>query len=439
MQRSVGIDFGTTNSTIAVAGQDRNITTAKFRFGDQLTETFRSVLYFEQIRTGERKHLSALAGPKAILQYLRSEQKGRLIQSLKSYLASRLLTSTSVLGRPYLLEDLIAFLIRSLREEAETTLGKLAGTVVVGRPVRFLSAESKEDDDWAVTRLRRALLTAGFDNVVFEYEPVGAAYYYEMRLDHDELVLVADFGGGTSDFSLLRVGPSYRKSNDPRKIIGTEGVALAGDAFDARIVRHVVSPLLGRESYYRSMENLYQPPAWIYAKLERWHHLSFLKSKETMDILRSIRAQALEVQKIDSLIQLIQEDLGFYLHSAVQRTKLELSSGETTIFSFQVPGISISELVTRRHFENWIEEELHSIANCVDRLLTRVGVVAAEVDKVFLTGGSSFVPAVRKIFEARFGAHRLVVGGEFTSVAMGLALRSLDLTAPRRKREATPV
>jgi hypothetical chaperone protein len=439
MQRSVGIDFGTTNSTIAVTGQNRNIITAKFQFGDELTETFRSVLYFEQNRTGDRKHLSALAGPKAILQYLRSEQKGRLIQSLKSYLASRLLTSTTVLGRPYLLEDLIAFLIRSLREEAEATLGRLGGTVVVGRPVRFLSAESKEDDDWAVTRLRKALLTAGFDNVVFEYEPVGAAYYYEIRLDHDELVLVADFGGGTSDFSLLRVGPTYRKSKNQRKILGTEGVALAGDAFDARFIRHVVSPLLGRESYYESMESLYQPPAWIYAKLERWHHLSFLKSKETMDILRSIRARSLDAGKIDSLIQLIQEDLGFYLHSAVQRTKLELSSREATIFSFQVPGISISQLVTRRQFENWIEEELHSIANCVDRLLTRVGVTSAEVDKVFLTGGSSFVPAVRKIFEARFGAGRLVVGGEFTSVAMGLALRSLDLTAPRRKREATPV
>jgi hypothetical chaperone protein len=290
-----------------------------------------------------------------------------------------------------------------------------------------MSSESTADDDYAVLRLRQALSTAGFENVIFEYEPVGAAYYYEMRLDHDELVLVADFGGGTSDFSLLQVGPTFRKEKVARKILGSEGVALAGDAFDARIVRHVVSPLLGRESQYRSMGNLFQPPAWIFSKLERWHHLSFLKSKETMDILQSIRAQSLEKEKIDALILLVQEDLGFYLHSAVQRTKLELSTRETTIFSFQVAGISISQLVSRKHFEEWIQNELHAIANCVDKLLQKTAVAATDVSKVFLTGGSSFVPAVRRIFERRFGAERLEVGGEFTSVAMGLALRSLDL------------
>ncbi len=427
MAKGVGVDFGTTNSAIAMADQRRRITIAKFQLAGQQTETFRSVSYFEQVLEDEKRRIVALAGPKAITQYLAAEEKGRLIQSLKSYLASRLLTSTNVLGRPYLLEDLISFLIRSMREDAESSLGPLEGTVVVGRPVRFMSAESAGDDDYAVSRLRKALSNAGFQNVVFEYEPVGAAYYYEMRLDHDELVLVADFGGGTSDFSLLQVGPIFRKDKAARKILGSEGVALAGDAFDARIVRHVVSPLLGRESHYKSMGNLYQPPAWIFSKLERWHHLSFLKSKETMDVLQSIRAQSLEKEKLDALIQLIQEDLGFYLHSAVQRTKLDLSTRETAIFSFKVPGISISQVVTRRDFEEWIRPELESIADCVDRLLQRVSIAPREVNKVFLTGGSSLVPAVRKIFEGRFGAGRLEVGGEFTSVAMGLALRSLDI------------
>lgn len=422
----MGIDFGTTNSAVAVANQDASIDMARFRLNDQQTENFRSVLYFEQIRQGIRKSISGLAGPEAITRYLEAEQKGRLIQSMKSYLASRLLTSTNVLGRSYLFEELLSFLIRSLKEKSESTLGALGTRAVVGRPVRFSGAESKKDDEWAVARLRASFSKAGFDDVVFEYEPVGAAYYYEMRLDHDELILVADFGGGTSDFSLLQVGPSFRRTAGDREI-ATDGVALAGDAFDAKIVRHLVSPLLGQASSYRSLGKVLQVPAWIYIKLERWHHLSFLKSKETMDLLKSLRAQSTDREKMEALIHLVSEDLGFYLHSAVQRTKLELSAEQATTFSFQVPGISISSPVTRDEFEGWIKEELGAISHCVDGLLQRTGVDKKNVDKVFLTGGSSFVPAVRRIFAERFGGDRLIVGDEFTSVAKGLALRALDL------------
>ena len=426
-----GIDFGTTNSAIAVANSDASIEMARFPLNDQLTENFRSVLYFEQVREGLRKHVSALAGPEAIMRYLESEQKGRLIQSLKSYLASRLLTSTTVLGRPYLLEELLSFLIRSLKGKSELSMGALGTRAVVGRPVRFSGAESNKDDEWAVTRLRTAFSNAGFDDLIFEYEPIGAAYYYEMRLDHDELILVADFGGGTSDFSLLQVGPSFRRTSADRQIV-TDGVALAGDAFDAKLVRHLVSPLLGQGSSYKSIDKELQMPAWIYIKLERWHHLSFLKSKETMDLLKSLRVHSTEPDKIEALIHLVSEDLGFYLHSAVQRTKLELSSQEATTFSFQVPGISISSPVTRTEFENWIKEELDAISQCVDGLLEKTNVERENVDKVFLTGGSSFVPAVRKIFEERFGSERLIAGDEFTSVAKGLALRALDLDADIR-------
>ncbi|HEY7099603.1 MAG TPA: Hsp70 family protein [Terriglobales bacterium] len=426
MPKYVGVDFGTTNSAVAVSQKDAPVVTAHFRLNDVETENFRSVLYFEQIRESNRRNISALAGPKAIMQYLEAEQKGRLIQSLKSYLGSRLLTSTNVFGRPYLLEELLSFLARSLRQESETCLGRLGKSAVVGRPVRFAGTESEKDNEFAITRLRTALHNAGFEEVFFEYEPVGAAYFYETRLDHDELILVADFGGGTSDFSLLQVGPSFRRRRE-REILGTDGVALAGDAFDAKIVRHLVSPLLGQGSSYQSLDKTLVVPAWIYMKLERWHHLSLLKSKDTMDVLQSLVIQASEPDKIRSLINLVQEDLGFYLHAAVQRAKLELSSGQTTIFSFQVPGISISHLVTRKYFEEWIAEELSAIATCVDGLMKRVGVAPREVNKVFLTGGSSFVPAVRAIFDQRFGADRLVVGDEFTSVAKGLALRALDL------------
>src|SRR5205085_9339860 len=147
IQKCVGIDFGTTNSAIAVAASDGGIDMARFSLNDQQTENFRSVLYFEQIREGLRKNISALAGPEAITRYLEAEQKGRLIQSLKSYLASRLLTSTNVLGRPYLLEELLSFLIRSLKGKSEASLGALGTRAVVGRPVRFSGAESEKDDE----------------------------------------------------------------------------------------------------------------------------------------------------------------------------------------------------------------------------------------------------------------------------------------------------
>jgi len=354
MRKSVGIDFGTTNSAIAVAGADASLSMAKFHLNDQDTENFRSVLYFEQLREGTRRNISAHAGPSAIMRYLQAEQKGRLIQSLKSYLGSRLLTSTNVFGRPYLLEELISFLARSLRKESESSLGALGKTAVVGRPVRFSGAESAKDEEFGLSRLRAAMHSAGFEKVIFEYEPIGAAYHYETRLDHDELILVADFGGGTSDFSLLRVGPTFRRVRGSREILGTDGVPLAGDAFDAKLVRHLVSPLLGQGTSYKSLGKDLQMPAWIYIKLERWHHLSLLKSKETMQVLKSLRIQSQEPDKIEALIHLVEEDLGFYLHQAVQRAKLELSAGDATIFSFQVPGISISHLVTRKNFEQWI-------------------------------------------------------------------------------------
>ncbi len=234
--RSVGIDFGTTNSALAVADGD-SIQLACFGAG---LDTFRSVLFFE----GNKR---ALAGPAAIDRYLEEADDDhparRLIQSIKSLLASSVFTATQIGGRRYSAADLVTVIVRALRIEAEQHLGPLGSHVVVGRPVRFVAADTEHDETMALERLRESFRNAGFDKVMFEYEPVGAAYFYEKRLDHNELILIADFGGGTSDFSLMPVGPSRRKKK--RKILATEGIPLAGDAFDARIVRNVVSPLLG--------------------------------------------------------------------------------------------------------------------------------------------------------------------------------------------------
>ena len=294
--------------------------------------------------------------------------------------------------------------------------------------MRFVGAENADDDAFAEGRLREAFTHAGFEEVEFQMEPVGAAYHYESTLDHDELILIGDFGGGTSDFSLLRVGPGVRRrGRSASDLLGNSGVGLAGDAFDAKIVRKLVSPQLGLGTMEQALgKTLPAVPNWVYVKLEHWHHLSFLRTRAVVEMLHGAQLRAFEPEKIEALRTLIDEDLGYQLHRAVGRVKVDLSSSETAEFRFKDGTLDIRAHVARADFENWIAEELAAIENSVDGLLSASGVAASEVDRVFLTGGTSFVPAVRRIFESRFGVDRVVTGNEFTSVARGLALRAAE-------------
>jgi len=417
MRKGIGIDFGTTNSSVALARDGDTIESVRFRTSSGTTETYRSVLYFEP-------RVQGIGGPIAIERYLAADEKGRLIQSLKSFLASKLFTSTSVFGKQFSLEDLITIMLRDIRIQSENQIGPLDGPIVVGRPIRYSNADTEEDNEFALDRLTRSLAKAGIAPVIFEYEPVAAAFFYESTLDHDELIVIGDFGGGTSDFSVLRVGPTAVRERAHR-ILGTEGVALAGDAFDSQVVHNLISPKLGRGSEYRSLDKILPMPEWIYSDLSRWHYLSFLKSSETIEMLRGIRSQSLNPDKIEGLLHIVQNDLGFYLHQAVQSMKVELSSEPIGSFVFEDHVVRMNGRVKRSSFEKWIEPDLEKIRGCLERLLQSAGLDAGEVDRVFLTGGSSLVPAVRKIFEDRFDAQRIAGGSEFTSVAKGLALRAL--------------
>src|SRR5579863_9909490 len=432
-----GIDFGTTNSAVAMLQPGRDVQLARFFFRKEEIPSCRSVLYFEQSKTASGlRRVHGYSGPEAIERYLDAEEKGRLVQSLKSHLSSRSLTGTEIFGRRHRLEELVMRIVSDLRKRAEEQFGRPVRRVTVGRPVRFVGAESEEEDDFAVSRLRDAFMAAGFEDVEFELEPIAAALAYEATLDRDELILIGDFGGGTSDFSLLRVGPEARgRGRTANDLLGNAGVGLAGDAFDAKIVRHLVAPALGAGSQMRSLNKLLTVPGWVYSKLERWHYLSFLKARDTMEMLRGVQGHALEPLKIKALMHLIKEDLGFRLHRAVQAAKCNLSHQPAVIFKFEDGAVEIETPLERSVFESWIEEELERIETCVDSLLARSGAHREDVDAVFLTGGSSFVPAVRRIFETRFGAEKIRAGNEFTSVAHGLALT----TSKPRSRSKPPV
>ena len=420
----IGIDFGTTNSSIARVSAAGEVELVHFPAAGGEVEAYRSLLYLDLVAEQGRRRIKSRSGPAAIEEYLAAETKGRLIQSLKSFLSSRGLRGTEVFGRQMTLQDLIARILRDLREGAERQFGAPVERVVAGRPVRFVGAEKDADNAFAEERLRDAFHAAGYREVEFELEPVAAAQHYESTLDHDELILIGDFGGGTSDFSLLHVGPTTS-----RDLLGNSGIGIAGDAFDARIVRNLVSPALGRGSMALSGMGLEKVlpaiPNWVYAKLEHWHHLSFLRTSSTMNMLNGTLATALEPAKIEALIHLIKEDLGYELHRSVQRVKVALSAEHEATFRFSDGVVEIETAVTRREFEEWIAEELAQIEQCVDGLVSESGVAPGDVDRVFLTGGSSFVPAVRSIFERRFGADRIRAGNEFTSVARGLGWAAL--------------
>lgn len=410
---AVGLDFGTTNSAVAIAGDGAPARVLPLPTpGGGTAGTWRTVLCFEPAE--DRAPVRSSAGPHAIARYAESEGVARFLQSIKSHLASASFVDTSIFGRSFKLEQLIGVYLRALRAAAPIDLGNRA---VVGRPVRYWGADDDADDERAVSRMRTALALAGFDDVTFAYEPVAAAHAYATRLDHDELVLIADLGGGTSDFSVVAVGPGHGA-----EVWATTGVAIAGDAFDARVVDHVVAPPLGKGTRYRVELGGEAPvPSWIYNALRRWHTLSLLKSPQTTRLLERIADGALAREAIARLLHVVEDDLGLPLHDAVEASKLALTRGDRAAFAFARPGVRISDELARAAFDAWIEPDLDAIDAAVGDALTAAGVTAADIDRVFATGGSSLVPAVRARLAARFGADRIVGGEELTSVAAGLA------------------
>jgi hypothetical chaperone protein len=397
----LGIDFGTTNSAVAIANDAGEVSLVPLAGMSH----WRTVLFFESSGT-------LTAGSPAIARYLETGGEGRLIQSIKSHLASATFSRTTIFGRRWQLEDMIAAFLRQIRAAAPFDLGTRA---VVGRPVRYWGAETPEDDARALARMRDALGKAGFEDVVFEYEPVGAAASYAARLEREEQIVVADFGGGTTDFSVVRV-PSGT-------VLATGGIGVSGDAFDARMIDAIVAPALGRGSRYRDEMGGEAPvPAWIYGKLRRWHYLSFLKEESTLRLLDRVAQGALEPARIERLIRVVDEDLGLVLHRAVEGAKVRLSSRDDERVA--LGEIDLDLAVTRQGFEGWLAEDLATIERVLDDVLARAGVAAGDIDRVFATGGTSLVPAVRNRLAARFGADKLVGGEELTSVAWGLAARA---------------
>jgi len=272
----------------------------------------------------------------------------------------------------------------------------------------------------ALRRYETAFRRLGFEEIRYAYEPVGAAFFFARALKSDATVLVGDFGGGTSDFSIIRF---EREAGQIRaQPLGRSGVGVAGDAFDYRIIDNLVSPPLGKGSSYTSFGKVLPVPNRYYAAFARWDQLALMRASRDMREIRALERDAVEPDKIGRLVEVLDENLGYQLYRAVSNLKEALSSAQEAAFRFEAGSISIVRTVARADFEAWIAPELGQISQAVDAALVDAGLAAEAIDRVFLTGGSSLVPAVRAIFHQRFPAERIETGAELESIASGLAL-----------------
>lgn len=413
--RALGLDFGTTNSVAAIATGDQSelVTFA----GAQATgAVFRSALCFwhdEDAKGG----VAHEAGPWAIAEYLEYPQDSRFIQSFKSVAASAIFETASVFDKRYRFEELGERFLDRMVAHSGGVLDDRPERIVVGRPVEY--AGSRPDEVLARTRYDAMFRRFGID-LHYVYEPLGAAFSYASRLEEPATILVADFGGGTSDFSIVQV--AARGAARRCVPLGSAGVGIAGDRFDYRILDNLVLPMLGKGGSYRSFDKELEIPRSYFADFADWSRLALMRNRRTMEELARLQKTAVDPGAIGRMITVIEQELGYPLYDAVGQLKRRLSETESADFGFQGGGLNIAATVTRADFERWIAPDIARIETTVDRALAKAGVAPGAIDRVFLTGGSSLIPAIRAIFDRRFGRDRIATGGELTSIAHGLAL-----------------
>ena len=422
---AIGIDFGTTNSVVALARADGSVETRSFATQGGAVDAYRSALMFWREGRPPKTHIAHVSGPDALDMALGMTTEHRFLQSLKTHLSSRAFQETRLFGKLFHLEDLIGVFLSDL----SAGLDDVATTPLVsGRPVVF--AGERPDEELALGRLKASYAKAGMPAVDFAYEPLGAAYWYARDLKQPQTMLVADFGGGTSDFSVMRFEPggAGRLEAIP---LSHSGVGVAGDTFDYRIIEHAISPRLGKGTDYRSFEKLLPIPAHYHAAFAQWHRLSLMKSRETMAELKALIRDAVEPGKLEDLLTVIEYDLGYELYRAVSAAKIALSGNDQTTLSFRQMDVAIESVIRRSDFDRWIADDVGAIETALDKALSEANVASDAIEAVFMTGGTSHVPAVRALFDRRFGAARVHIGDAFRSVASGLALLALDRARAR--------
>ena len=404
-----GLDFGTSNSAIGVA-RDRTAALAPIEAGSTLMP---SAVFFDYEVKGR-----VLFGNEAIAAYV-GQTEGRLMRALKSILGGPLIDEeTSLGGRKVALREVVEIFVRHLKDRAEAFAGQEITAVVHGRPVRFV-----DDDDRADARAQQVLedvaRRVGFRDVAFVFEPIAAAHHYERTIQSEELALIADIGGGTSDFSVIRVGPRQRERADRgQDVLATAGVRVGGTDFDSALSLAAVMPLLGLGTELIE-RNLPMPNA-LYHELAAWPTINFAYTYKNERQLAELVSLACEPAKVERLLNIVRRRLGHRLAFAVEDAKIALSAAECAAVPLTFLEAGLSVTATRVDFDRAIDARMDRLHRTARDCIAAAGLRPAAIDTIFLTGGSSRVPAVRAAIGRAAPSARLAGASDLLSVAQGL-------------------
>lgn len=407
-----GIDFGTTNSALAIYDEEKREIHS--------TIIIPSLIYFyHELQTGEKNYV---VGEEAIAAYLQEGMKGRFIKSIKQILSRTSFSETRIQNRRYNASDLVAIILKELKSKADKIIGQDCQKAVIGRPV-FFDDDNVQKDTLAQNRLSKAAELAGFTDVRFQFEPIGAAFAYEQTLSKKENVLVADLGGGTTDFTYLVLDPAKVGSKDRKgDMIATGGIYIGGDSFDSAFMWEKGTPYFGKYTQYEATRGkVLTVPKSLFANICSWEQMNFFNGQRIRKDIEDYYYFSGNDRKFKNLITLIENNLGYSVFQSIEQTKIALSSQDSTSFTYNHLGIQIDETISLTDYEQLIKKDVDRISAYLETFMDQYQIDVKDIDSLFLTGGTSMVGSIQKLFKEKFPHISVNSGDNFKSVAQGLA------------------
>ena len=409
----LAIDFGTSHSLVGALQNNKRIEALPIDPMSADQTLMRTLLYFP---TADE----CFYGADAIKKYTEFEMEGRLFRSFKSHLPNKNYIGTVIDNRILNLETMVGIFLLELKKRAEKSLGEKVHKAVIGKPARY----SMDDvaDEFALYRMRKGAEYAGFKEVQFVPEPLAAALDFKRQIQTDKTILIGDFGGGTSDFTIMKITQSAFKKTD---VLGVDGCPMAGDALDSLFMQNRLNKSFGAQTMYRMpmSNNLLTMPSSLMDRLNKPSQIVHLKERDTYEFIKEVRKCALKDEdkaNIDRLFILLEDQQIFPFFEEIEKTKKTLSGKPTSNFDFNYPDLETTEVFSSHEFQDWAANFKEQTFAALDRCFTQAGIPYSQIDSVFLTGGTAYVPFIQDEFKKRFGAEKLQSKNFFHSILSGL-------------------